>query len=147
MLESTLLTLFAFAVIALGVWFLLAFIKAARQSKTPGYKYPHRRIEKTIAFFIAMPTGFWFAAKLSLSERAALGLVYGILANYFLKMLDLYLPVEYWLLLAAAIAIGVKYGITGFAVGILGILYFQALALIMILIGGYLRCLVSKSPT
>jgi hypothetical protein len=95
-----------------------------------GYRFGNRPIEKIIAFGVTGTAIVWFEWKNhSISLAAGTGLLLGVLAAFFINMLGVSAMFEGWLLMAAVIFIGLKFGAAALGMSLLGWLFFTAIYL------------------
>lgn len=96
---------------------------------------PPRRGEKILAFAICATVVTCFLWKNpAISSAASTGLLFGIMAPFFISMTGTSAQMEGWLLLLATILVGIKYGVTALCTNLLGfviyaIVLFAVLAL------------------
>jgi hypothetical protein len=76
----------------------------------------------------------------SLARRAGTGLLLGVLATFIVNMLGVSASSEGWVLVAAMVLIGLKFGAAAFGMGLLGWLLFTLLMFGMLLLSNRFLC-------
>jgi hypothetical protein len=104
-----------------------------------GYQLGNRPVETIVAFILAMTLITWFSWKnQSVSLAVVTGFTLGIIADFSFRMMDVSAMAERWLLMAAVVVIGLKFGLAAFAMSIVGWLFFAAIHLCMVRLGNRL---------
>lgn len=100
-----------------------------------GYRLGNRPVETIVAFTLTMTVIVWFAWKNQrISVSVVTGLMLGVIADFSFRIMGVSAVAEGWLLMAAVIVIGVKFGVVALAMSIVGWLFFAAIHLCLVLL-------------
>jgi hypothetical protein len=88
-----------------------------------------RRLEKILAFAISISVVIWFLWQNdSVSRDGGTGLLLGVMAPFFVTMIGVSAHTEGWMLTAITILIGIRYGMAGLGMSLLGFASFTAVS-------------------